>query len=70
MSTFANMKSNRQSMMDTVRNAVEKSQNDSQSFQDDRFWYPERDKGGNGFAVVRFLPQSEGETVPSSSLKI
>jgi len=64
MSTFANMKSNRQSMMDTVRNAVEKSQNDSQSFQDDRFWYPERDKGGNGFAVVRFLPQSEGETVP------
>ena len=64
MSTFANMKKNRQSMMDTVRNAVEKSQSDTQSYQDDRFWFPERDKGGNGFAVIRFLPQSEGEDVP------
>jgi hypothetical protein len=64
MSTFANMKKDRKSMMDTVRKAVESSQNETQSFQDDRFWYPERDKGGNGFAVVRFLPQSEGETVP------
>ena len=51
MSTFANMKKNRQSMMDTVRNAVEKSQSDTQSYQDDRFWFPERDKGGNGFAM-------------------
>jgi len=64
MSTFANMKKNRQSLMDSVRTAVEKSQTETQSYQDDRFWKPEQDKGGNGFAVIRFLPQSEGEEVP------
>lgn len=23
---------------------------------DDRFWFPERDKSGNGYAIIRFLP--------------
>lgn len=31
---------------------------------DDRFWQPEVDKGGNGYAVIRFLPAPEGEDVP------
>ena len=31
---------------------------------DDRFWKPEVDKAGNGYAVIRFLPESEGEDVP------
>ena len=26
------------------------------SYQDDRFWKPELDKSGNGYAVFRFLP--------------
>ena len=26
-----------------------------------RFWKPELDKTGNGFAVIRFLPALEGE---------
>ena len=25
---------------------------------------PELDKSGNGFAVIRFLPESEGEELP------
>jgi len=31
---------------------------------DDRFWKPEVDKAGNGFAIVRFLPAPNGEDVP------
>ena len=34
------------------------------SFADDRFWKPELDKTGNGYAVIRFLPQPEGEELP------
>lgn len=32
--------------------------------EDDRFWYPSVDKAGNGYAVIRFLPQPAGEDVP------
>ena len=31
---------------------------------DDRFWKPEVDKSGNGFAVIRFLPEPTGEDLP------
>ncbi len=31
---------------------------------DERFWKPELDKSGNGFAVIRFLPAPEGEEMP------
>ena len=34
------------------------------SYKDDRFWKPERDKADNGFAVIRFLPAVDGEDVP------
>ena len=41
-------------------NPEDKEKNKSK-FQDDRFWKPELDKTGNGFAVIRFLPAPEGE---------
>lgn len=31
---------------------------------DERFWKPQRDKAGNGYHVIRFLPQIEGEELP------
>lgn len=31
---------------------------------DERLWKPEVDKAGNGFAVIRFLPAPEGESLP------
>ena len=34
------------------------------SYADDRFWKPELDKTGNGYAVLRFLPASNGEEMP------
>jgi len=40
-----------------------KDQNKSK-YQDERFWKPELDKTGNGYAVIRFLPAVEGEDLP------
>ena len=34
------------------------------SSSDERFWKPELDKSGNGYAVIRFLPAPDGEDMP------
>lgn len=34
------------------------------SQKDERFWQPEVDKAGNGYAVIRFLPPPKGEDLP------
>ena len=38
--------------------------NNAGSSGDDRLWKLECDKGGNGYAVIRFLPAPEGEDLP------
>jgi len=42
---------------------VEKMNNNG-SNTDDRLWKLEVDKGGNGYAVIRFLPAPDGEDLP------
>ena len=34
------------------------------SYEDARLWKPDLDKSGNGFAILRFLPQPSGEDLP------
>lgn len=34
------------------------------NYDDNRFWQPDVDKSGSGFAIIRFLPVSEGEDIP------
>ena len=41
---------------------------EKQSFSDDRFWKPELDKSGNGYAVFRFLPAVKDEDIPWARL--
>lgn len=54
--------------LDKLRQAMEsaspQSGGEKKSYNDDRFWKPELDKSGNGYAVVRFLPTPEGEEMP------
>jgi hypothetical protein len=55
--------------LDKLRQAMESAtstspKGDSQKYEDDRYWKPELDKSGNGYAVVRFLPTPEGEEMP------
>jgi len=37
---------------------------DKKSYEDTRFWKPQVDKAGNGFAVIRFLPIPKDEEMP------
>lgn len=38
--------------------------NSKESYKDDRLWKPGIDKAGNGYAVIRFLPEIDGEDAP------
>ena len=50
------MKRNRTDLNKLVEAAQATGGQQSSGSKDERFWYPTRDKGGNGYAVVRFLP--------------
>ena len=45
-------------------NLNNEDQSNKNKYQDDRFWKPELDKTGNGYAVIRFLPAVSGEDLP------
>ena len=64
--SFANLKSTRGSSIDKLVKAAEavSEKTDKKSYTDDRFWAPTRDKAGNGYAVIRFLPAKEGDDLP------
>ncbi len=47
---------------------VAEPQRQTNSYQDDRFWKPELDKSGNGYAVFRFLPAVQDEDLPWARL--
>ena len=58
-----------QSSLDKLLKQVQKDETPSgggekKSYVDDRLWKPQVDKGGNGYAVLRFLPAPEGEELP------
>jgi len=65
---FESLKSS-QSNFDAITKALEtkltpEDQSNKNKYQDDRLWKPEMDKTGNGYAVIRFLPASNGEEMP------
>ena len=62
--SFANMKKQRKSNFSRLNEELNKMTNGEGKGQDDRFWKPELDKSGNGYAVIRFLPPSDGEDLP------
>ena len=64
--SFANLKSKRGSSIDKLVQAAEavSTKPSASSYEDDRLWKPTRDKAGNGYAVIRFLPANEGEDLP------
>jgi len=68
--SFASLKRNRGDMMAKLTQELNNTaQNENQNnFSDDRIWKPERDKSGNGFAIIRFLPQTEGDDLPWARL--
>ena len=59
--SFANLKkkSRAGSLTEKLIKSVEKL-NDKNSNVDERIWKPVVDKSGNGYAIIRFLPEPEG----------
>jgi len=67
MSLESLKKSNSLSKLLGAAEAENKPQ-EKKSYVDERLWKPELDKTGNGYAVIRFLPQIEGEDMPWAKL--
>ena len=63
MSSFKDLKANRMNNLQNLTKQVEKLA-EKPSYEDERIWKCERDKTGNGYAVVRFLPAPTNEDVP------
>ena len=66
MADFATLRKNSKSSLEKLTHELSKLQTNesSGSREDDRFWYPNVDKTGNGYAVIRFLPAPGDEDVP------
>lgn len=63
--SFKDLKRSRKSVYDKIVSETNKLQSGSQQGgADTRFWQPEVDKAGNGYAVIRFLPAPKGEDLP------
>lgn len=62
--TFAALKKTRETDLERLTKEVQKFSTKMDRKEDDRFWYPAVDKGGNGYAVIRFLPAAQNEEVP------
>ena len=62
--SFAELKRARKSTYEKILEETNKLQNTGGRSDDDRFWKPEVDKAGNGYAVIRFLPAPQGEDLP------
>ena len=64
--SFADLKSKSMdvSKLVTAANEMTGGTTEKKSYGDDRFWKPTVDEGGNGYAVIRFLPAGEGQDLP------
>ena len=60
---FSDLKKKSKSGIEDLIKKME-DQTKTKDYKDDRFWRPEQDKSGNGFAIIRFLPPVDGEEVP------
>jgi len=65
MGNFTRMDS--RESLEALQKALEQT-DEKKSYKDDRFWRPELDKSGNGYAEIRFLPPIEGEDLPLAKL--
>jgi len=64
--SFADLKKNNKSIFQKLSSELEKTSGSSNG--DDRLWKPQLDKSGNGYAVIRFLPAPDGESLPWAKL--
>lgn len=64
VNSFAELKKNRSTSIASLSKELEKFSTKTAKKEDTRFWQPEVDKSGNGYAVIRFLPEPKGNDEP------
>ena len=65
MVNFADLKKNRNSSFNKLNEQLSKMNQGGYSNEDEgKYWKPDVDKAGNGYAVLRFLPAPAGEDMP------
>ena len=64
--SFASLKKSRNASLDKLLQETQKLDGNQQQSNgpDERIWKPSVDKAGNGYAVIRFLPEPKGEDLP------
>ena len=61
--SFASLKK-KSGTFDKLTQQIEKMSKPQGAGPDERLWKPGVDKSGNGYAVIRFLPEPDGEDLP------
>jgi len=56
--------SSKSSSFDRLKQEVNKMASKTENKKDERFWYPNVDKAGNGYAIIRFLDSPRNEDMP------
>lgn len=67
MGNFSDFKKKSKNSVAQLSERLEKM-NAKESYKDERLWKPGIDMAGNGYAVIRFLPEIEGEDTPFVSV--
>lgn len=62
--SFAELKRSSKTSLTQLTEELAKINNPTSYSDDERLWQPTVDKVGNGYAIIRFLPPSEGEDMP------
>jgi len=62
--SFANLKQNRDQISKLIQAADQAGGGEKKNYTDERIWKPTVDKAGNGYALLRFLPATEGQELP------
>ena len=62
--SLAHLKRNRTDVSKLVSAAQDNGGEKQSNGPDERMWIPTRDKAGNGYAIIRFLPPPEGNDLP------
>ena len=62
--SFADLKKNSSNSFSKLNDQLQKLNTSYKESDNDQYWYPDVDKAGNGYAVIRFLPAPEGEDMP------
>lgn len=62
--SFAELKKSSETSLSNLQSKLEATSKKTSFAKDDRYWVPKKDDAGNATAIIRFLPEPDGEELP------